>query len=133
MFVSGLELWQWAKQAKMEAIDSGISLTEIDWLLQELAGLDKLNLRLELFKDCPQIESKLSLPELAELWQRRLQERVPVQYLTGVVYWRNFSLKVTPAVLIPRPETELLVDLAVEAVKVDRTNPNLPPSPLVGG
>jgi release factor glutamine methyltransferase len=122
MFVSGLELWQWAKQAKMEALDSGISLTEIDWLLQELAGLDKLNLRLELFKDCPQIESKLSLSELAELWQRRLQERVPVQYLTGVAHWRNFSLKVTPAVLIPRPETELLVDLVVEAVKCDRIN-----------
>jgi release factor glutamine methyltransferase len=130
MFVSGLDLWQWAKQAKIEAIDSGISLTEIDWLLQELAGLDKLNLRLELYKDCPQIELKLSLSELAELWQRRLQERVPVQYLTGVVYWRNFALKVTPAVLIPRPETELLVDLAVQAVKGDRTNSSsIPPNP----
>ncbi|MGL5065079.1 MAG: protein-(glutamine-N5) methyltransferase, release factor-specific, partial [Microcoleus sp.] len=122
MFVSGLELWRWVKQAKIEAIDSDISLTEIDWLLQELAGLDKLTLRLELYKDCPQIELKLSLPELAKLWQRRLQERVPVQYLTGVVYWRNFSLKVTPAVLIPRPETELLVDLAVQSVKGDRIN-----------
>ncbi|MCU0544826.1 MAG: peptide chain release factor N(5)-glutamine methyltransferase [Oscillatoriaceae cyanobacterium Prado104] len=122
MFVSGLELWQWVKQAKIQAIDSDISLAEIDWLLEELAGLDKLNLRLELYKDCPKIELKLSLSELAKLWQRRLQERVPVQYLTGVVHWRHFSLKVTPAVLIPRPETELLVDLVVQAVKGDRIN-----------
>jgi release factor glutamine methyltransferase len=117
MFVSGLELWEWANQAKTEAISSDIPLAEIDWLLKELAGLDRLALRLESFKDLPKIELKLSLSELAQLWQRRLQERVPVQYLTGVAHWRHFSLKVTPAVLIPRPETELLIDLAVEAVK----------------
>ncbi|MEG5065798.1 HemK/PrmC family methyltransferase [Microcoleus sp. B3-A4] len=135
MFVSGLELWEWANQAKTEARSSDIPLAEIDWLLQELAGLDRLALRLESFKDLPKIELKLSLSELAQLWQRRLQERVPVQYLTGVAHWRHFSLKVTPAVLIPRPETELLIDLAVEAVKSrleaenihqKSTPPNLP-------
>lgn len=123
MFVSGLELWQWMNQAKTEAIDYDIPLAELDWLLHELAGLDKLALRLESFKDLPKIELKLSLSELAQLWQRRLQERVPVQYLTGVAHWRHFSLKVTPAVLIPRPETELLIDLAVEAVKSYGVNP----------
>jgi release factor glutamine methyltransferase len=116
IFVSGLELWQWINQAKIEARNSDISLTELDWLLLELTGLDKLALRLESFKDLPKIELKLSLSELSELWRSRWQERVPVQYLTGNVYWRHFSLKVTPAVLIPRPETELLIDLAVEAV-----------------
>jgi release factor glutamine methyltransferase len=123
MFVSGLELWQWVNQAKGEARSSDIPLAEIDWLLQELAGLDRLALRLESFKDLPKIELKLSLSELAQLWQLRLQERVPVQYLTGVAHWRHFSLKVTPAVLIPRPETELLIDLAVEAVKSYGVNP----------
>ena len=123
MFVSGLELWQWVNQAKIEAIASDIPQAELDWLLQELAGLDKLALRLESFKDLPKIELKLPLSELAQLWERRLQERVPVQYLTGVAHWRNFSLKVTPAVLIPRPETELLIDLAVDAVKSYSVNP----------
>ena len=123
MFVSGLELWQWVNQAAAEARSSDIPLAEIEWLLQELAGLDRLALRLESFKDLPKIELKLSLSELAQLWQRRLQERVPVQYLTGVAHWRHFSLKVTPAVLIPRPETELLIDLAVEAVKSYGVNP----------
>lgn len=123
MFVSGLELWQWVNQAAAEARASDIPLAEIDWLLLELAGLDRLALRLESFKDLPKIELKLSLSELAQLWQRRLQERVPVQYLTGVAHWRHFSLKVTPAVLIPRPETELLIDLAVEAVKSYGVNP----------
>ncbi|EGK89193.1 peptide chain release factor N(5)-glutamine methyltransferase [Microcoleus vaginatus PCC 9802] len=140
MFVSGLELWQWVNQAKTEAITYDIPLAEIDWLLQELAGLDRLALRLESFKDLPKIELKFSLSELAQLWQRRLQERVPVQYLTGVAHWRHFSLKVTPAVLIPRPETELLIDLAVEAVKSRLEAENInqkstPPNPplLRGG
>jgi release factor glutamine methyltransferase len=140
VFVSGLELWQWVDRAKASAIDSDISLTEIDWLLQELAGLDRLALRLESFKDLPKIALKLSLSELAELWRRRLQERVPVQYLTGVAHWRHFSLKVTPAVLIPRPETELLVDLAVGAVKErssaatanPKSTPSNPPQPRGG-
>ncbi|MEG4027267.1 MULTISPECIES: HemK/PrmC family methyltransferase [unclassified Microcoleus] len=139
MFVSGLELWQWVNQAKTEAITYDIPLAEIDWLLKELAGLDRLALRLESFKDLPKIELKLSLSELAQLWQWRLQERVPVQYLTGVAHWRHFSLKVTPAVLIPRPETELLIDLAVEAVKSRLEAENInqkstPPNPpLVRG
>jgi hypothetical protein len=83
VFVSGLELWQWINQAKIEARNSDISLTELDWLLLELTGLDKLALRLESFKDLPKIELKLSLSELSQLWRSRLQERVPVQYLTG--------------------------------------------------
>jgi release factor glutamine methyltransferase len=37
--------------------------------------------------------------------------------LAGVTPWRHFSLSVSPAVLIPRPETEYLIDLAVKAVK----------------
>ncbi len=137
MFVSGLELWQWVNQAKIDAIASEIPQAELDWLLQELAGLDKLALRLESFKDLPTIQLKLSVSELDRLWQRRLQERVPVQYLTEVAHWRDFSLKVTPAVLIPRPETELLIDLAVDAVKsrlqAENSNPkSTPPLPRGG-
>ncbi len=60
---------------------------------------------------------KLSLSQLTQLWQRRLTDRVPVQYLVGVTPWRNFSLKVASGVLIPRPETELIIDFAVEAVQ----------------
>jgi release factor glutamine methyltransferase len=33
----------------------------------------------------------------------------PVQYITGVAYFRNLELKVGPGVLVPRPESELLV------------------------
>ena len=117
MVVSGLEVWEWLNQAKGQAIASNISLTELEWWLQELAGIDRLSLRLESFKNSPEVNLKLPFAEFKELWQRRLSERIPVQYLTGTAYWRHFSLKVTPGVLIPRPETELIIDLAVEAAK----------------
>ncbi len=42
---------------------------------------------------------------------------VPVAYLTGIKGFYGIELKVNEAVLIPRPETELLVDLALEEIK----------------
>ncbi len=42
----------------------------------------------------------------------------PKQYKTGVAYFMDFEFKVSPDTLIPRPETELLVDKAIETVKL---------------
>lgn len=56
-----------------------------------------------------------SLADLDALWQRRLRDRTPVQYLAGSVLWRDLRLQVSPAVLIPRPETELILDAALAA------------------
>lgn len=39
--------------------------------------------------------------------------RVPLQHLTGRAHFRNLELSVGPGVFVPRPETELLVDLAL--------------------
>ncbi|MHC5730486.1 MAG: N5-glutamine methyltransferase family protein, partial [Nostoc sp.] len=69
-------------------------------------------LALESFKNWPQIQLQLPLEELDQLWQRRLNERLPVQYIAGVTPWRQFKIAVSSAVLIPRPETESLIDLA---------------------
>ncbi|MBW4471183.1 MAG: peptide chain release factor N(5)-glutamine methyltransferase [Stenomitos rutilans HA7619-LM2] len=113
--VSGQALWQWRTAACQQAIAAQVPVEEVDWLLQDLAGLDRLSLRLETFKDRDVIWLARSLSDLTLLWQRRLQERVPVQYLTGVAPWRHFALNVSPAVLIPRPETESLIDLAIAA------------------
>ncbi|SRR5579883_573828 len=113
--ISGLQLWQWRNLAIQAAIATDIAPAEVDWLLQEIAGLDRLALRLESFKDWPQIQLQRSFAELDALWQRRLKERLPVQYITGITPWRQFKIAVSPDVLIPRPETECLIDLAVTA------------------
>ena len=115
--VSGLELWQWRTTAKQQAIAAQVPPTEVDWLLQEIAGLDRLSLHLESFKHQAELPLKFSLAELTQLWQQRLEARLPVQYILGSTTWRQFSLKVSPAVLIPRPETEELIDLAIATVQ----------------
>ena len=121
--VSGLILGCWRSTARQQAIACDIPAEEVDWLLRELTGLDRLALRLACASDKP-VTLPLSLAELTQLWQRRIDDRVPLQYLTGTAPWRQFTLQVSPAVLIPRPETELLIDLAIAS-----QNSPLPPCP----
>jgi len=56
---------------------------------------------------------------LALVERRRAGE--PIAYLTGEREFYGLAFKVTPAVLIPRPESELLVELALERVDPDRS------------
>lgn len=60
-------------------------------------------------------ERRLGAPEVArfEAWIRAREQGRPIAYILGYreFYGRRFA--VSPAVLIPRPETELLVDLAL--------------------
>ncbi len=119
--ISGEELWLWRNSAIVGAIAHNIEPREVDWLLREIAGLDSLMLRLELYREQSEIKMSLSLKDLDLLWQRRLHERLPVQYIAGVANWRQFQLQVTPAVLIPRQETELLIDLALAATENNKS------------
>jgi release factor glutamine methyltransferase len=48
--------------------------------------------------------------------RRRAFDREPVAYITGVKGFRHLELAVDPRVLIPRPETETLVEAALEAL-----------------
>jgi release factor glutamine methyltransferase len=56
-------------------------------------------------------------PELQEFIGRRIA-REPLQHLTGEAYFRNLTLKVGKGVFVPRPETELLTQLAIDAAKI---------------
>ncbi|WP_081942724.1 peptide chain release factor N(5)-glutamine methyltransferase [Myxosarcina sp. GI1] len=117
--ILGKELYLWRDRALKEAIAKDIAVGEVDWLLRETTNIDTLSLRLNSFPD--RISASLPLVKLAEYWQQRLELNLPVQYIVGAVYWRQFKLTVTPAVLIPRPETELIIDLALKAA-IDANN-----------
>ena len=82
---------------------------QAELLLAAVLGVKRLDLYL-------QFERPLHSSEVdcyREYVRQRLR-RVPVQYITGVAAFRQLELTVTPAVLIPRPETEVLVDVALE-------------------
>lgn len=59
------------------------------------------------------IATELSADQLHayELLVRRRVLREPLQYITGRAPFRNIELKVGPGVLVPRPETELIIDI----------------------
>ncbi len=117
--ISGQELSQWRQQAIADLAQAQLSPKEVDIFLQAVTDLDNLSLRLQSFREREKIPLSYSWSEITKRWQKRLQARVPLQYLLESVVWRNFTLKVSPEVLIPRPETELLIDIVGETVRGD--------------
>ena len=59
-------------------------------------------------------ESLDDTAKVEEFFERRAA-REPLQHLTGEAYFRNLTLKVGKGVFVPRPETELLTQLAIDA------------------
>lgn len=113
--ITGRELWSWRKWAQTAAKVHHVEVREIDWLLRSVTDIDRLTLRLESIADDESIAIAISLDRLSALWLDRVERRKPVQYLVGKTFWRDFELVVSPAVLIPRPETEATIDIALDA------------------
>ncbi|PSN10181.1 protein-(glutamine-N5) methyltransferase, release factor-specific, partial [filamentous cyanobacterium CCP5] len=105
--IPGEELWRWWREARDRALTTSVDPAEVDWLIQAVAEVDSLALRLGTLRRQPAVACRFSLAELEEKWRRRVEERVPVQHLAGYTQWRDLRLAVSPAVLIPRAETEL--------------------------
>src|SRR5438128_421211 len=82
----------------------------------ELLLADSLNTkRINLYLD---FDKPLSEPEIAsyrEKIKRRLQHE-PLQYILGCAGFFGLTFKVNPSVLIPRQETELLVEKTIQLV-----------------
>jgi release factor glutamine methyltransferase len=78
-------------------------------LLEHASGWDRARLAAEPDAELPAAVSRI----FGEMVRRRLR-REPVAYIVGAKWFRNIELAVDPRVLIPRPETELLVELALE-------------------
>jgi release factor glutamine methyltransferase len=99
------------KQAITQFEKNKISTVDAELLLAHLLGVSRKEIHtqaLEIPSD--QIESIAA--EYKELIGQRLLGR-PVQYITGSAPFRYLDLEVGEGVLIPRPETELLVDRAI--------------------
>lgn len=95
---------------KKKGIDSPRLTAEI--LLAHKLNVDRITLYLNF--DQPLTENELS--GYRTLIKRRLQ-REPLQYIIGVQEFWSLEFIVTPQALIPRPETEMLVEQAIERLK----------------
>ncbi len=82
-----------------------------EWLLSYVTGLS----RVELYTNFDRPLNREELDTMHEAVARRAKGE-PLQYVTGEMPFRHIVLKCEPGVLIPRPETEVLVDAALEGV-----------------
>ena len=95
--------------SRIEKIDTRVLLTHLcqeilNWPKSSLITRDTEVLPYEFLKSWHELEDRRLLGE-------------PVAYLVGHRGFYDIDLKVAPGVLIPRPETELLVDLALQEIK----------------
>lgn len=70
--------------------------------------------RLQLLTEFDRVLTPDELADYKQLVLRRARRREPVAYLLGHREFWSLDLEVSPAVLVPRPETERLVELALE-------------------
>ena len=85
---------------------------DVECLIAHALKIDRLKVYLQF--DRPLDPSELTL--IREYLKRRALHE-PIQYILGVREFFGHSFKVRPGVLIPRPETEQLVELAIEYLK----------------
>jgi len=114
--VSQSETWtikrafEWTRDYLTQKGDEQARLST-EWLLSYACGLSRIDVY-------TQFDKPLSVDERTNLREavRRRAAGEPLQYIVGEVGFRHLTLEVRPGVLIPRPETEVLVDLALEAL-----------------
>ncbi len=83
---------------------------DAELLADHLLGVGLGRLRALMLGDAPAPEG------YAELVAERAQ-RIPLQHITGVAYFRYLELAVGPGVFIPRPETESVVQLVIDRLQ----------------
>ncbi len=99
-----------ALREQLAAVSPSAAL-DAELLLAHLLGRS----RAALAADPSRVLSDAQSDALSALTRRRIGGE-PVAYLTGRREFWSLDLEVTPDVLVPRPETELLVELAVDAL-----------------
>ena len=107
-----LDLINWTKDYFNK---KGIESARLEAELLLAAVLDCARIRL--YVDFEKSVAPEKLAQFREYVKRRGEKREPLQYILGRTEFIDLRLKITPAVLIPRPETELLALWAAERVK----------------
>ena len=95
---------------------AGIEPTDAEHLMAYALGISRMDLHNPVILD-DRLANFGDLTILEETFWRLLDARAahqPLQYLTGVSYFRYLEIQVGPGVLVPRPESELLVQAVLD-------------------
>lgn len=103
---------EFLRGGKQQLATAGFAEVEAEHLLAHTLGITRMDLHNPLT-----VENALTaigdISVVEDTFWKLLDRRCanePLQYLTGVAYFRHLEIKVGPGVLVPRPESELLVE-----------------------
>ena len=110
---------EFLRSGKEQLSAAGFAEVEAEHLLAHTLGISRMDLH-----NPVAVESALTAigdtTIVEETFWKLLDRRCahePLQYLTGVAYFRHLELKVGPGVLVPRPESELLVEAVLNFIE----------------
>ena len=112
------ELFLWIKDAKKKDQD----IDDLYLLLDLEGGISKSDLFLLKINAQEKVNLNSNFYSLKKKWQEHLQLSKPIQYICGSTYWRNFKFELTKDVLIPRVETEQIVEIASNIFNSENKN-----------
>lgn len=110
---------EFLRSGKEQLAAAGFAEVEAEHLLAHTLGISRMDLHNPIA-----VENALTAigdtTIVEETFWKLLDRRCahePLQYLTGVAYFRHLELKVGPGVLVPRPESELLVEAVLTFIE----------------
>ena len=104
------------KSAKEHLAKAGYSEVDAEILFAHLLGIN----RMELHNPIALEKAMEDVGDIAEDYHQLINRRLshePLQYITGVAHFRELELEVGPGVLIPRPESELMVSYLLALIE----------------
>jgi release factor glutamine methyltransferase len=107
------------RAAKAQLSESNISEVDAEHLLAYVLGLTRMDLHNPVVLEATLLgfsDQNILEEQFFDLLDRRLNFE-PLQYLTGTAPFRHLDIQVGPGVLVPRPESELLVEAVLQHIK----------------
>jgi release factor glutamine methyltransferase len=114
-----MEIKSILRAAKAQLSESNISEVDAEHLLAHVLGLTRMDLHNPVVLEATLLgfsDQNILEEQFFDLLDRRLSFE-PLQYLTGSAPFRYLDIQVGPGVLVPRPESELLVEAVLQHIK----------------
>ena len=110
--ISTKDLFLWIRDIKNCRQD----IDDFYLLLDLIGGISKSDLLLLKINSKEKVNSKIDFHSLKKKWVDHTDLSKPIQYICKSSYWRNFKFELSTDVLIPRVETEQIVEIATKIV-----------------
>tara|TARA_Y100000589_G_scaffold4065_1_gene3655 strand:- start:98 stop:967 length:870 start_codon:yes stop_codon:yes gene_type:complete len=110
--ISTKDLLLWIQDTKKSNRD----INDLYLLLDLIGGISKSDLFFLKINSREKVFLKKNLNFLKKKWKEHIYLSKPIQYISNSSYWRNFKFEITNDVLIPRVETEQIIEIATNII-----------------